>query len=1072
MLHLVQSNRLEALAEALAERLQAAPLADPLQVEAVVVPHAGVGRWLQLWLAERFGVAAQLRFELPGQCLGRLLEALVGTDARQASWQRGALQWRLFDWLAALPTARELAPLRRHLAQAEHGDGLGRWGLAEHIADVFDAYQQFRPDWLAAWRCGDSVLEGDTDAAWQGALWRELATQIGSEDRSQLLRRGGQALAAGAVLSDPRLILFGHGFLAPDLLRFYAALAQQLPVWAFLTAPCREYFADLRGARERARRPLPDDAVLPPIAELLASLGRRAREAQDLLIEHWLDGSEADECFDPPQEPGVLSWLQTQLLELGTAAPPPLPRPGSLQIHACANRRREVEVLHDALLQLLDADPSLKPHEIAVMAPSLDEYAALLEAVFTADPDLRLRLTIADRSAASTDPLLDRFVWLLGLGESRFPVDEVLDFAATAAVLRRFGVDPSCADLLQRLAVELNVHWGLSAAQRVELGLGAASDGSWRLAVQRLLLGFVEGELELPDDGIVAHPVESGDAALAAGYLWRLLQAFEHWRSVLQAQHSPREWLRQLQRMYEAFFAIDLRCAAEVDAERALREAFAEIADAVSAGAAQGDCSVAVTAAALRRILAAPRRWQNYLGDGITACALVPLRNVPFRVIAVLGLNDGEFPRRLPPPGFDLLRRQPRPGDRQPREDDRQLFLDMLLAARDHLHLSYVDRDPVEGSECAPSPVLAELLAALQRAYAERWSGVAAQLLRRQPLQPFAAARFEPQAFPRSYARAWWPASQARGQGAQAPPGRFWSDATPLEQMPALPLSWHGLLALLRNADGFFLRQRLGLSAAAGWEEASPLEVDVLAQWERAELCRRWLDLRLGGRDAVAIRQRLRGEGGLPPGLAGERVLDEIERSGARLLACGLGRAAPLLGEASLRLGAAVLTGHARFAYHDGELLQPNWRPDSGVALLELALQRELLVAAGHIAAETPLRLLAVKDDGKDLTLQALADVEDWLAALGAAWNQAQRRPLPFWPRTAWAYVAARGKGRSEAEALQESNKAWFGGGFLGSGEFERADTRLLYRGVAEPRGAEFRDWAWRLFAPLQRALV
>lgn len=1071
MLHLVQSNRLEALAAALAERLQTAPLADPLQVETIVVPHAGVGRWLQLWLADRFGVAAQLRFELPGQCLGRLLDSVVGSGSGLTRWQRGALQWRLFDLLAALPPASELAPLRRHLAQAERGDGLGRWGLAEHVADVFDAYQQFRPDWLAAWRRGERLPAGDDDGAWQAALWRELAAQIGAGDRSQLLRRGCQALADGAGLADPRLILFGHGVLAPDLLRFFAALAQQLPVWAFLTAPCREYFADLRGARERARHPLPDDTLLPPVAELLASLGRRAREAQDLLVEHWLDGSEAEECFEPPQAAGILPWLQTQLLELGAAAPPPLPRPGNLQIHACANRRREVEVLHDALLQRLAADPSLKPHEIAVMAPSLDEYAALLEAVFAADPNLRLRLSIADRSAADADPLLDRFVWLLGLGDSRFPVDEVLDFAATPAVLRRFGMDAGAADLLQRLAIELNVHWGLSAAQRVELGLGAGSDGSWRLALQRLLLGYVEGDTDEQDDGLVAHQVESSDAALAAGYLWRMLQAFEHWRGVLRAERAPRDWLRLLQRIYEAFFLIDLRCEAEVAAERTLREAFAELGDAVLAGAAQRDCGIVVVSAALRRILDAPQRWQNYLGDGITACALVPLRNVPFRVIAVLGLNDGEFPRRLPPPGFDLLRRQPRPGDRQPREDDRQLFLDVLLAARDHLHLSYVDRDPVEGSECAPSPVLAELLATLQRAYGPAWSSVSANLLRRQPLQPFAAERFAATAFPRSYAQVWWPASQARGQGALAP-ACFWSNASAATPQAHLPLSWHGLLSLLRNADSFFLRQRLGLSAAADHREASPLDVDALQTWQRTELCRRWLDLHQDGRSAAAIRQRLRGEGGLPPGLAGEAVLAQVERDGERLLDAGLGRARCCGGDAVLALGHQRLTAQVRMACLDGQLLQPNWRPESGVALLEIALQRELLIAAGQVTADTPLRLIAVQEDGKDHTLQALPDVADWRAALAAAWAQVQQRPLPFWPRTAWAFVGARCKGRSEAEALQESNKAWFGGAFLPVGESERADTRLLYRGIADPRGAEFRDWAWRLLAPLQRALA
>lgn len=1093
MLQLTASNRLEALADALAERIERAPLADPLAVERIVVPHSGVGRWLQLRLAERWGVAAQLRFELPAQVIGRMLALVQPTNTpptESDDWERSAMRWRLLGLLHALPPGREWAALRRYLGKldAVDADPLKPWQLASRLADVLDAYQVYRPDWLVAWDARRTALPESTDEAWQAALWRQLRQDLPEPDRGARLSALIAALDAGVIPQSAlptRLSLFGALPLSPLQMRWTRALAAHSDVAVFHCAPSMAYWSDLRSPREQARqrraerrRGEPESVAhetLSPAAELLASLGSRAREAQALQIEHWLDGSLEQERWSTPDVRHPLGWLQAAILDLEDRDDAPPPDPGatpSLRVHACANARREVEVLLDALLDRLQADPSLRPHEIAIMAPSLDRYAPIIEAVLAATPhERRLPITLADRRADRIHPLTQRFLWLLRLPEVRFTRGEVISLLDCPPLRARFELSETGRDWIEAWAEALGVVCGLHAAQRDALGEGALQDHTWGAALERLLMGQAAGDDGGLLDGVA--PFASGDggeAAQALGALWALLRRLDRWRLALSEPMSPAQACAKLAELFDAFFRVEGDDEAAEDAASAIRDALADIAAQVNAVGEIAAAGLPPVMAALEEALAQPERWQRFLGEGATVCALVPLRSVPFRVVAVLGLDDGAFPRRTPPAGFDLLAQSPRPGDRRPREDDRQLLLDTLLAAREHLHLSYVGIDPVDGAARPPAPPLAEILDALRRAYADRWPAIEPLFHPRHPLATHAAANFDrPEG---SFAGQWWPALRAERDGWREPPPFLRSPlAPPPGDMRVLEVE--RLVRFYRHPARALLTDRLGLAWAPWIEDRASEEPQAIGRREAADILTRLLAAQASGEPQEALLHRLRAEGLLPAGLVGRRALDAIRDGYAAAVALFPGQAiARIAAPANLRIGDLTLGGELGGWLCSGVPLLLGGSSPGAIELLELALLRELLRRQGLIddAAECLYVEVPAGERPRRHRLLPLVDPDDWLAELAAGWRNGQCAPLPL-PRAAgWAYATKIIRGAEHEVALAEARSLWEGSDRR-RGESEDSDNAIAFRGVDLPALPAFADWAMRVHGPLAAAL-
>ncbi|MEO5962271.1 MAG: exodeoxyribonuclease V subunit gamma [Thermomonas sp.] len=861
-----RASRVERLLAPMQTLLQMQGPAHPLAPVQVVVGHAGLRPWLLAQLARAAGcegIAANIEVMLPSTWLERLAQNVLGESAvALAPYRREILRWRIHALLPQLPLAEVQAYLR-------DGDAARRrFQLADHLAGLFGRYSVYRPDWLAAWARGNDRIPADAAASPLPWLWKRLRADIAQPHRGERLQQLAAALADGhpaAAGDGSALHLFGISHLAPGELAVFAALSAQRPVALYLPDPCRERDwvlglpADrgwLHAAWASEEPDQADAAFLAQPHPLLAAWGRMGQEFLLALEDHQLladvrDASDAEDADSDVRN--RLQRLQDSLRRREVALLAPVTDTqsergdASLRVHACHTRLRELEVLRDALLDALAKSPDLTAADIVVMAPDITAYAPLLPAVF-GEPGVAttvLPYHLADVPLTAAHPLLQAYARLLDLPLSRLPVAEVLDLLRTPAIMLRSGLDAGGVARIEGWLRQANVVWALDAAQRVRDGLPDIATHSFAWGVDRLLAAHVFGHADdavaLPEGALLpAQAAIEGPQANELGALDGLLLLLAEWQREATQLRSATVWAKYMEAQLDALFRVAPQDAAGNEALGVLRGLVRDLADVPGLAGMDPELDYAVIREVLQAGLQAVPARQRFLSGSMTVCGMVPQRAIPFRVIAVLGLDEGAFPRPARGDGLDLMVRHRRSGDRGLRDDDRWLFLETVMAARERLHLSYIGEGVRDGKSRNPAAPLAELMAALDQ-HAPPQPCVEGATPERQrpwlvqhPLQPFDPRYFDdgkdadPALF--SHRDAFAAASQT---GSEIPrvfadllkPLRDASAVTP----PMEPLQIAKVLGYFRDPARQLLRDGLGLrlDAADQFDIEEPLDATV-----------------------------------------------------------------------------------------------------------------------------------------------------------------------------------------------------------------------------------------------------
>jgi len=751
-----RASRLEALLDPLLALMRAAPPRHVLAPHGIIAAHPGMQKWLSREIALRrgpHGIAANLRIELPSEWLDRLALHVLGEEAvALRPYRREVLRWRIDDCLRTTQDAQVSA----YLAADTRSSAQRRFQLAERLARIYTRYLVYRPDWLRDWAApGKSpsaaeAIDGRERPAAQSflaPLWKMLRSGIGEPHRGEMLTRLIAMLSEATVapLGDEPLHVFGLAHLAPSELAVLRAVARLRSVVLYVPDPCREFWGGLRGERARLRELAQADpdaeatqsAFLEQGHPLLANWGRMgqhfllALDDVDAQIDerHWQDKA------DTPQLDSRLHRLQESIRQLkpelaGEAGGwRPARTDRSLRIHVCHTRLRELEVLRDALLRERSENPQLKASDIVVMMPDIGAYLPLLPTVFgeAGRHEGPLPYHCFDVAAARSHPLFAALRQLLDLPRSRVSAPEVVDLLTVPQIARRLKLGPGDSGMLARWLQNGRVAWALDAAFRARFDVPAIAEHTFAWALDRMLAGYVIGPLGDDEPRAIAFPDASaivpvegmhGPQTALLGALDTLLVELQAWCSLGQAPHRASEWAALLEQRLESMFLID-------PTDRDAREAKAFVLRFVRAIASEPAESgldplldfAVVRDVLLHRLDAMPER-QRFLLGGITFCGMVPQRAIPFEVVAVLGLNDGEFPRLGREAGLDLMSTHRRLGDRDSRSDDRYLFLETVMSARSALHLSYIGEGVRDGQPRNPAAPLDELMAMLDAATA------------------------------------------------------------------------------------------------------------------------------------------------------------------------------------------------------------------------------------------------------------------------------------------------------------------------------------------------------------------
>jgi len=988
MLYLNVSNRTENLLAQLAALLTVDQQTNPFAQELFLIQSRGMERLIAQRMADSFSCFANFQFFLPLNCI-RFFSEKVGLGFSAEGFEKDILVWRVE---AELRNIEEeiFAPIRNYLS----GDNVARkrFQLARHLADLFDQYQVMRPAMLAAWEEGRTET-GVSAEGWQQFLWNRMVSRADGMHRGALLARLIATLEKGKVAQDlpKRLMVFGVHSMPPVFLHFLGALASHIDVHLYLLSPCRQYWGDAPAGRKQLAAMIEGEGAGGSLVDnpLLATLGRQGRDFQNMLLTDVDIGGEF-ESYDAAvsdadyAELPLLGKLQADLL-LGRAPAGVCPQQGgddSLAIVSCHSRLRELQVLKDHILYLLEHNPKLQLRDLVVMAPNIQEYSGLIPAVFN-----DMQHSIADRSLRGKNQVISGFMRFLALLLGRFGWSELLDFLRLPTVFPALGLVDSDLDAIEKWVVDSGIRWGLSAEQRQRDGLAPLADASWRAGLDRLLMGLAVDCQEgnefvhdvLPYDGI------EGKSGLALGALCRLYDLVARSCSDIARPRPLAEWGEQLVEWINALWPDD--------SAQDVTELHSLLAESITKTASyhSGDVEFLVLLAWLQDLMDDTRSSSGFLRGQLMFCSMLPMRSIPFEVICLIGLNDGVFPKTDRRDTFDLLAASFIPGDRSPRADDRYQFLEAIVAARSHLFLSYIGQSIKNHEEIPPSVVVAEFLDLLRDGYGQK------NIVVKHPLHAFSERYFQKDCRDNlcSYNADGFRTAQSMADGRKAE-SSWWEGELP-EAAASTGVSTAELLRFLQNPPAYFVRDCLGIKLDFGQELPEDRELFNVGGLDRYLVEDYMLRSALDNRLVPYAEAKALGLWGLgaPGELSYNARLEEIAVFADKIQCLGMGvRQNDLF--VDIDVGSCTLSGQLANVYTGGVLLVRNG-PIRGRDLLVGWLHHLLLEAAGA----KPLTKIACNDEVFEF--QDIPD-EVSLAPLLRLYAMGCTKPLTIFPEPARLY--------------------------------------------------------------------
>ncbi|EQV89170.1 exodeoxyribonuclease V gamma chain [Escherichia coli KOEGE 71 (186a)] len=1097
MLRVYHSNRLdvlEALMEFIVERER---LDDPFEPEMILVQSTGMAQWLQMTLSQKFGIAANIDFPLPASFIWDMFVRVLPEIPKESAFNKQSMSWKLMTLLPQLLDREDFTLLRHYLT--DDSDKRKLFQLSSKAADLFDQYLVYRPDWLAQWEAG-RLVEGLGEAqVWQAPLWKALVEythELGQPrwHRANLYQRFIETLESATTCPPglpSRVFICGISALPPVYLQALQALGKHIEIHLLFTNPCRYYWGDIKDPAylakllTRQRRHSFEDRELPLFRDsenagqlfnsdgeqdvgnpLLASWGKLGRDYIYLLAD--LQSSQELDAFVDVTPDSLLHNIQSDILELENRAVAGVNlaefsrsdnkrlldlQDNSVTFHVCHSPQREVEVLHDRLLAMLEEDPTLTPRDIIVMVADIDSYSPFIQAVFGSAPaDRYLPYAISDRRARQSHPVLEAFISLLSLPDSRFVSEDVLALLDVPVLAARFDITEEGLRYLRLWVNESGIRWGIDDDNVRELELPATGQHTWRFGLTRMLLGYAMESAQGEWQSVLPYDESSGLIAELVGHLASLLMQLNIWRRGLAQERPLEEWLPVCRDMLNAFFLPD----AETEAAMTLIEQQWQAIIAEGLGAQYGD---AVPLSLLRDELAQrldqERISQRFLAGPVNICTLMPMRSIPFKVVCLLGMNDGVYPRQLAPLGFDLMSQKPKRGDRSRRDDDRYLFLEALISAQQKLYISYIGRSIQDNSERFPSVLVQELIDYIGQSHYlpgdeelncdESEVRVKEHLTCLHTRMPFDSQNYQPGEL-QSYAREWLPAASQAGKAHSE-----FVQPLPFTLPETVPLET--LQRFWAHPVRAFFQMRLQVHFRTEDSEIPDTEPFILEGLSRYQINQQLLNALVDQDDAERLFRRFRAAGDLPYGAFGEIFWEtqcqEMQQLADRVIAC---RQPGQSMEIDLACNGVQITGWLPQVQPDGLL---RWRPSllSVAQGMQLWLEHLVYCASGGNGES---RLFLRKDGEWRFPPLAAEQALHYLSQLIEGYREGMSTPLLVLPESGGAWLKTCYDAENDAMLDDDST-------------LQKARTKFLqaYEGNMMVRGEGDDIWYQRLWRQL-----
>ncbi|ASM49634.1 exodeoxyribonuclease V gamma subunit [Pseudoalteromonas espejiana DSM 9414] len=1088
MLNIIQSNRMEALQAQFNQLLKVNPLQSPFDKEVVLVQSPGMSQWLKIGLSEDLGLAAQVDFPLPSSFIWQLYQQLLPNVPKESAFNKPNLAWKLFAILPSCIDEPLYLPLKTYLEGDI--DGQKTFALCEKIADVYDQYLMYRPHWIATWDSGKDELD-DVDvsiAPWQPDLWRKLVAHSKVLGQSQFHRANmqGQLLAALETMDNSllpkRISLFGISAIASSQLEVFEALSKKTEVFLFFFNPSEHYWGDIvdektaaKIAAKYAKMPLleaqqkkqtnPDEEYYFIGNPLLSSWGKLGRDYFEQLVQldaRWIDGF--IDAFDDT----LLGQVQSEIYQLAFKGESLTDNKEwfindkgkllisendtSITLSDCHTPLREVERLHDYLLNLFNQNPALTPKDIIVMMPDVGTYSPYIEAVFGGAQNTSrfIPYALADLAIEQEKPVLSSFASLANLPFSRFGVSDILDLLQVTQIAEKFGLEAHEYEQIQYWLERVGVKWGINAEHKSSFDLPAIDLNTWQHGLNRLLLGIAQRDEQCPFNGIYSADEVEGMALETLNKLVHFIDVLQTYKEHLTPDDTLSNKAAILSELIGALYhndgdeSWDLLILQKVLEELQKHDENGDYSQAVSQR---------IVSYLIKQGIQEKGVGQRFLVGQVNFCTLMPMRAVPFKVVCMLGLNDADYPRTVQPIGFDLVPySKKQKGDRSRKLDDRYLFLEALLSARENLYMSYIGRSCFDNQPRMPSTLVSELLEYIGRSFTLPKNSIntlPACLINQQHLQPFNStyyAKSDQQNSAlnnHSYNPIWLPSETILPQPLSA------IDVAAPEQ-----LELDVFIRSVCNAQESFYQQTLGLRLPEFNEIAKdeePFSLDALRRYF-------YLDeiLEANINEQPLSTEQILQRGELPQANVGNLVFESMEHRVDALAGqvkehIKSGKTEPV--EVSLHIQGTTIEGWLNHIYLQKQVFYRS----ASIKAKDLIKGFIYHLVAQSMGQNVETLLLGLD---KQISFAPLSksDADKHLNEWFELYQALRKEPVAFFPVSGYEYVKS---GGDIGKAISK-----FSPQYIGRGEGENPYIRLTVQSLSDCQD-EFIKWSDKLLAPL-----
>lgn len=753
-LTLYSGNRLEILTDKFAGTISLSPL-PVMKKETIVLQSMGMMKWLTVEMSRRLGIWANYEYIFPNKMVGNILNSFLPGKGSERFFDKDIMTWRCAGLILQEKNNPSFSELASYIK--DDSTGLKLYQISSKIVDLYDQYMTFRPEMINAWDKGEAL------SGWQSELWRKLTGGMNGDHPPALLYEVYNILKSGDKINPVnlpgRITVFGISYLPMYHLNILRAASIYTDVNLFILNPSSEYWGNILTEKEK-RRIISTSPILPGDPEdylhieqgnvLLASLGRVGR---DFLFNIFMSDLDTVELFDEPEGKSLLSMIQNDIYTMNNGKPgsgkfafseDEILKDNSIIINSCHSSMREVEVLHDYILELLNNDKTLAPGDILVMSPDIEEYSSSIQGIFgrSSDGVPHIPFRIVDRKLKNTSVAVETFFKILSIGEERFTSSSLLAITDCDEVRDRFNLTSEDMDKVGRWVREASVFWGIDGDYKEELGLPGIPENTWEFGLNRMLMGGIMNYEEQTSMGILPYSGIEGSDLQILGRFITLFNSLREIHYMLNKEYTLAEWSEVIIFIIDSIFADEEIPVPIIPVSTAA----VKIRDLQSESLFAEKISIGVIREYLDKAVSESGSGKDFVSGSLTFCEMLPMRSIPSRVICILGMNDSAFPRKSRALSFDLTSESPKRGDRSVRDEDRYLFLETLVSARDHLYLSYTGQSLSSNNQLNPSVVISELIEYINEFYEvdNNEKSISGYIVKTHRIQPYNPVYFLP----------------------------------------------------------------------------------------------------------------------------------------------------------------------------------------------------------------------------------------------------------------------------------------------------------------------------------------